>query len=411
MRKFFKWSFRVIGLLIVVGLVWGIFNRDKIIRLYHVNALFEEENIVRNFSHMKDIFFSAPVPNKSTKPAEGEWPVALSAMPETYRFKGKTGTIKKRLEEFATTSILVLHKGAIVHEEYFLGTKKEDRRISWSMAKSVLSALFGIAVHEGKIDSIDDPVTKYVIELKDSAYNGVAIRDVLHMASGVKFNEDYLDFYSDIKRMGRVLAFGGSMDKFAISIKERERKAGEARQYTSIDTHVLGMVLRKATGKTLMDYLGEKIWAKIGSGEDFYYLTDGYGVAFALGGLNMRTRDYARFGQLFLNKGKWGDEQIVPEDWVAESTRVSAPHSSIAEDALQYGYQWWMPPATDGEFFAVGIYGQYIYINPKAEIVVVKTAANRNFKADGENGRSIKVENIAIFRAIAEHYSDWKYPG
>ena len=124
----------------------------------------------------------------------------------------------------------------------------------------------------------------------------------------------------------------------------------------------------------------------------------------------MRTRDYARFGQLFLNKGKWDDEQIVPAEWVAESTKVSAPHSSIDADELQYGYQWWMPPANDEEYFAVGIYGQYIYINPKAQIVVVKTAANREFRADGEDGRSIKQENIAIFRAIAEHYSDWQYP-
>lgn len=410
MKKILKWGLRVVGLLVVVGGILAVFNWDRLVRLYNVNNLFEAENIVRNFSHMKDIFFSAPVPNKSTRPVEGEWREASAAMPTAYQFKGKSGNIAERLKAFKTTSILVLHKGEIVHEDYFLDTKKDDRRISWSMAKSVLSAMFGIAVAEGKIASIEDPVTKYVEALKGSAYDGVSIHDVLHMASGVKFNEDYLDYNSDIKRMGRVLALGGSMDDFTASIKDREREAGKKRQYTSIDTHVLGMVLRKVTGQSLMEYLGEKIWAKIGSGEDFYYLTDGYGVAFALGGLNMRTRDYARFGQLFLNRGKWGDDQIVPEQWVVDSTRVSAPHSSIDEDELQYGYQWWMPPATDDEFFAVGVYGQYIYVNPKAEIVVVKTAANRDFRADGEKGRSIKVENIAIFRAIAEHYSDWKYP-
>lgn len=411
MRKILKWGLRILGVLVVIGGVAAAFNWDRIVRLYNVNNLFAEANIVQNFSHMDDVFFSAPVPNASVEPADGEWPVALAAMPETYEFNGKNGNINNRLKEFSTTSILVLHKGEIVHEDYFLGTGREDRRISWSMAKSVLSAMFGIALSEGKIASIEDPVTKYVAALKGSAYDGVSIHDVLHMASGVKFNEDYLDFNSDIKRMGRVLALGGSMDEFTASIKEREREAGQKRQYTSIDTHVLAMVLRQATGQSLMEYLGEKIWSKMGSGKDFYYLTDGYGVAFALGGLNMRTRDYARFGQLFLKKGKWGDVQIVPEDWVAESTRVSAPHSSIDEDELQYGYQWWMPPATDDEFFAVGIYGQYIYINPKADIVVVKTAANREFRADGQSGRSIKVENIAIFRAIAEHYSDWRYPG
>lgn len=411
MRKILKWGLRILGILVVIGGVAAAYNWERIVRLINVNSLFAEENIVRNFSHMEDMFFSAPVPNTSVEPASGEWPEALAAMPETYEFNGKNDNINNRLKEFSTTSILVLHKGAVVHEEYFLGTDKEDRRVSWSMAKSVLSAMFGIALSEGKIASIEDPVTKYVEALKGSAYDDISIRNVLNMASGVKFNEDYLDFNSDIKRMGRVLALGGSMDEFAASIKEREREAGEKRQYTSIDTHVLAMVLRQATGKSLMDYLAEKIWSKMGSGKDFYYLTDGYGVAFALGGLNMRTRDYARFGQLFLKRGKWGDVQVVPEDWVLESTRVSAPHSSVDEDELQYGYQWWMPPATDEEFFAVGIYGQYIYINPKADIVVVKTAANREFRADGQGGRSIKTENIAIFRAIAEHYSDWQYPG
>lgn len=411
MRKILKWGLRIFGVLVVIGGVAAAFNWDRLVRLVNVNNLFAEDNIVRNFSHMEDIFFSAPVPNASVEPAGGEWQEALAAMPDTYEFNGNNGNINNRLKEFSTTSILVLHKGVIVHEDYFLGTGKEDRRISWSMAKSVLSAMFGIALSEGKIASIEDPVTKYVEALKGTAYDGVSIHNVLNMASGVKFNEDYLDFNSDIKRMGRVLALGGSMDEFAASITEREREAGEKRQYTSIDTHVLAMVLRQATGKSLMEYLGEKIWSKMGSGKDFYYLTDGYGVAFALGGLNMRTRDYARFGQLFLKRGKWGDVQVVPEDWVAESTRVSAPHSSVDEDELQYGYQWWMPPATDDEFFAVGIYGQYIYINPKADIVVVKTAANREFRADGHSGLSIKAENIAIFRAIAEHYSDWRYPG
>lgn len=411
MKKFFKWGLRGVGLLVVVGAILAFFNWERLVRLYNINNLFAEENIVRNFSHMKDIFFSAPVPNTRTKPAEGEWLEALASMPESYEFDGKTGNINSRLKELSTTSILVLHQGKIMHEGYFLGTGKDDRRISWSMAKSVLSAMFGIAISEGKIESIEDPVTKYVDALKGTAYDGISIHDVLHMASGVQFNEDYLDYNSDIKRMGRVLALGGSMDEFAASITEREREAGLKRQYTSIDTHVLGMVLRQATGHTLIDYLAEKIWSKMGSGEDFYYLTDGYGVAFALGGLNMRTRDYARFGQLFLNNGKWGNTQVVPAAWVAQSTKVSAPHSSIDEDELQYGFQWWMPPATDDEFFAVGIYGQYIYINPKAEIVVVKTAANREFRADGQSGRSIKVENIAIFRAIAEHYSDWQYPG
>lgn len=411
MRKFIKWGVRIFGVLVVVGAILVAYNWERLVRLYNVNTLFAEENIIRNFSHMKEMFFSTPIPNERTAGEFKELETELSDLPETYDFQGETKNLSKRLDEFATTSLLVIRDGKILHEDYFLGTKKDDKRISWSMAKSFLSAMFGIAVSEGDITSLDEPVSKYVPALKTSAYAGVKIIDVLHMASGVKFDEDYLDPDSDINKMGRTLALGASMDEFAASITEREREAGSARIYVSIDTHVLAMVLRAATGKTLMEYLSEKIWSKVGSNSELYYLTDGHGVAFALGGLNLTTRDYGRFGQLFLDGGKWDGEQVIPAEWVAESTKVSAPKPAEKDDPLQYGYQWWMPPATDGEYFAVGIYGQYIYINPKANMVIVKTAADRNFRADGQKGRVFKLENIAMFRAMAEHYSDWKYPG
>lgn len=411
MKKIIKWSLRVLGLLVVVGAILLAFNWEKIVRLYNVNTLFSEENIVRNFSNMKDMFFWKPLPQPSDSQVTEDSQLAPAPLPENYIYDGKSANLTKRLEQLQTTSLLVLHKGTIVHESYSLGTGKDDQRISWSMAKSFLSAMFGIALSEGKIGNIEEPVTKYVPDLKNSAYDNVKIIDVLNMASGVKFDEDYLDFDSDINRMGRVLALGASMDEFTASIKERERDAGSARQYVSIDTHVLAMVLRAATGKSLGEYLVEKIWSKIGSRNNPYYLTDGHGVAFALGGLNMTTRDYGRFGQLFLNDGKWAEIQIVPSSWVKQSTSANAPSAAEKSDTMGYGYQWWVPPAADGEYFATGIYGQYIYINPKADIVVVKTAANRAFRDDGQEGRAIKLENITLFRSIAEHYSGWKYPG
>ncbi len=405
MRTWIRWSLRILGVIVVIGAILVAFNRERLLRLYNVNTLFAQENIIGNFSNMKDMFLWKSIKIGNNFKANGEFEASLSPMPQTYDYNGKTGDINQRLEQLATTSLLVLHRGIIVHEQYSLGTKKDDLRISWSMAKSFLSAMFGIAIADGKISSLDDTVTRYVPALKQSAYNGVKILDVLNMASGVKFNEDYLEYDSDINRMGRVLALGGSMDEFAASLHVREREAGIARQYVSIDTHVLAMVLRAATGKSLMDYLGEKIWPNIGSRHTPYYLTDGYGVAFALGGLNLTTRDYARFGQLFLNNGKSAGQQIVPAEWVNQSTMVSAPPSADPADILRYGYQWWIPPKSDGEYFAAGIYGQYIYIDPKADVIVVKTAANRQFRDDGQSGKSIKLENIAIFRAIARHYS------
>ena len=385
--------------------------RAKLNRFHKVNSLFAEKNIVDNFSDMKSMFFWQPISPVFEPVANCQPDIQLSPLPSDFEYDGRDYPLATHLRNFKTTSLLVMHGNSIVHESYHLGTKASDMRISWSIAKSFLSAMIGIGVAEGKIISIEDEVTHYVSALKNSAYNGIKIRDVLNMSSGVKFNEDYLNYFSDIKRMGRVLALGKSMDGFTASFKKRDRKAGVARQYISIDTHVLAMVLRAATGKTLREYFSEKIWSKIGSGNDLYYLTDGYGVDFALGGLNMSSRDFLRFGQLYLNDGRWCGKQVVPKSWIKQSTCASAPPAAIDSDPMQYGYQWWIPPQADKEYYAVGVYGQYIYINPKAKIVIVKTAAHREFRQPGINGYSKPLENIAMFRSISEHYSDWRRPG
>ncbi|MCF6303199.1 MAG: beta-lactamase family protein, partial [Devosiaceae bacterium] len=254
---------------------------------------------------------------------------------------------------------------------------------------------------EGKIASLDDPGTKYGPALSGSAYEGVLIRNVLNMASGVQFDEDYLDFDADINKMGRVLALGGSMDEFATRIKNTIAPPGTRHQYVSIDTHVLSMVLRAATGKSLHQLFEENLWAKLNPQADAYYITDGYGVAFALGGLNITTRDYARFGLLFANEGKWRSEQVIPAEWVRASTVSSAPPPANEGTQFGYGYQWWIPTGSTTEFFAVGIYGQYIYVNLAQDVVIVKTSANRKFREPGQSGNGIKRETIELFRALA----------
>jgi hypothetical protein len=299
------------------------------------------------------------------------------------------------VEDRAVTSLLVMQGGEIRYENYFLGTAPEDRRISWSVAKSFLSALTGILLEEGAIESLDDPVTRYVPALEGSAYDGVSLRQVLQMSSGVTFDEDYLDFNSDINRMGRVLALGGSMDAFAAGLTETFAPPGETWQYVSIDTHVVAMALRGATGRSLTDLMTEKIIQPLGLERTPAYVTDGEGTAFALGGLNLTTRDYARFGQMILQGGQWQGRQIVPADWIAESTRASAPTEA---GRIGYGYQWWIPDGSPpGTYMARGIYGQYIWIDEAAEVVIVTTAADRSFRAEGVSER-----NVAIFRQITE---------
>ena len=245
--------------------------------------------------------------------------------------------------------------------------------------------------------------TDYAPSLKGSGYDGVTIKNVLQMSSGVQFNEDYKDFFSDINRMGRLLALGGSFDEFAASLKT-ERAQGQYLHYVSVDTHVVGMVLRGATGESIADYFKKHLWYKIQPEADTFYLTDELGEPMVLGGLNMRAVDYLKFGKLYRDNGVWNGEQVIPEAWIIESTTPDAPHlmpgkRDTADLDLGYGYQWWLPIEADQEFLALGIYDQYIYVNKKANVVIVKNSANINFTDNNLESANISVE---FFRAIVE---------
>ena len=385
MRKVFKISFRILLLLVVSAAALGIWKREEIFRLLAVNSLFAEEKIVGNFSNMEGAFETTPLA-RGTK--------AISPLPQGGEMTMPAGT-DQWIKDRAVTSLLILKDGQVRHESYHLGTAPNDRRISWSVAKSYLSALFGVLMGEGAIASLDDPVIKYVPSLKGSAYDGASIRNVLNMASGVTFDEDYLDYDSDINRMGRVIALGGTLDEFTTGLKESFATPGDTWQYVSIDTHVIGMVVRGATGRDVPSSLAEKILAPLGLERDGYYITDGADVAFVLGGLNFTTRDFARFGQMIAQNGSYSGKQIVPADWISESTQASAP---TKPGKTKYGYQWWIPSdASEGEFFARGVYGQYIYIDQARGVVITATGADRKFRENGVN-RS----NIEMFRKLAK---------
>jgi len=402
--KILKWIGYTLLALVLLAAVLAYYNWEKLVRLNSVNTLFSEERIVSNFSNMDKAFYSVPIPARGDVE---EWQISAKSLPQTFDSPLGTQNIKQWLEETATTSLLIVQDGKIAFEEYYLGTKADDLRISWSLAKSFLSAAFGVAVSEGRID-LDQFVRAYVPEFSTTAYRDVTVRNVLTMSSGVKFNEDYIDFWSDINKMGRVLALGGSMDEFALELEERVRDPGKVRQYVSIDTHVLAMVLRRVTGKTLPEYLAEKIITPIGFERVPYYLSDSEGNAFALGGLNVTTRDYARVGQMFLDNGRWNGEQIVPQDWANFSVKASAP-APEKDDGFGYGAQWWVPNGSQengGDYEARGIYGQFIYVNPETRTVIVRTAANRKFRETLVDDLEAKHIYVDMFRTIARHMSD-----
>lgn len=397
MKKILKFS--ALPLILLAATVSAYYT--ELGRLYNTVYLFHPDTIVHNFSNMKDVSTTLSLPKSN---GEHKFNYALSPLPETFTYNGNKESIEDFLVETSTTSLLVVKDQTITFEKYYQGTGEFDQRISWSMAKSVLSALFGIAVYEGHIPDLNVPVTDYVPSLKGSGYDGVTIKNVLQMSSGVRFDEDYNKFSSDINRFSRTWALGGSFDDFAATLGS-EREQGELLHYVSIDTHVLGMVLRAATKKDIKDYFQEKIWSKLNSERDAYYLTDSTGEPMVLGGLNMITRDYARLGVLYRDFGQFAGEQIVPRQWTIDSTTPDAPHlmpgkKEGTDTRWGYGYQWWIPENADEEFVAVGIYDQFMYINRKLNVVIVKNSAYIDFM---ENNYESGDVTIAAFRAIAEN--------
>lgn len=379
-----KWLLWIAALLIIGALLIGFWKYQEIKRLLAAKSLFKADRIISNFCNMDTVFLHVEM-------SRGDGPISpLPQGPPLAMPPGYDDWVTERI----VTSMLVLKRGQIVHEAYYQGTKAEDRRISWSVAKSYLSVLFGILVGEGHIASLDDLVVKYAPALRGGAYDTATVRNVLQMASGVTFDEDYLNYHSDINRMGRILAFGGKMDEFAAELTESFATPGEIWQYTSIDTHVVGMVARGATGRDIPDLLSEKLITPLGMERAPYYLTDGMGVAFVLGGLNITTRDYARFAQMILQDGMWQGQRIAPADWIKASTTPNAP---TLPGEIGYGYQWWIPVgAAPGQFMGRGIYGQYIYIDKEADVVIVTTGADQLFRE-----LSVIEENVDMFRQIA----------
>lgn len=392
--KMLKNILKILGIILLIIFVAALFNYKKLVRLNRAITLFDQKNIVYNFMNMQDFGPTSEV-TKSDSPTL--LPVQLShELPDEFTYEGKSYDIPQFMERTMTMGLLIIHKDTIVFEKYYNGLQPETTHISWSVAKSFVSGMIGIALDEGHIESIQDPITKYLPQLKESGYNNVKIKDLLQMSSGVGFNEDYADFNSDINRFGRYFALGQSFEDFALTLKNA-RPPGSYNHYVSIDTQVLGMLLKKTTGKTITQYMKEKIWDPIGMEHDAQWIIDGDNMEMALGGLNATLRDYAKFGLLYLHEGNWFGKQIVPQQWVKQSIEINEPHlqpgeHELSSNDLGYGFQWWIPQDADGAYLASGIYNQHIYIQPNRDVVVVKLSANYHFKADTYLEKHLHIE-------------------
>lgn len=387
----------VIGLLLAAGCgyVFKPWSAYSVIDQYR---LFHPAERVDNFRQMDRIFPARPIHSsgESTAFARDERPLPIS-----YQYKGRDRTLDKFLSEAEATGLLVIQNNVIVHERYFQGADETSRLTSWSVAKSVVGTLVGIALQDGLIKSIDEPVDRYLPSLSDSSYAAVPIKHILQMSSGVEFDEDYKNRFSDINLFFAHLYVLGREADDVIEDYPRARESGVEHDYISIDTHVLGMLLRHIYNKPLAQIVEQRLWQPLGMEADAYWSIDDEGevgneIAFCC--LNARLRDYARIGLLYLNDGVWNGQRLLPEGWVAEATTPGAPHLEPGATAGWRGYQyhWWIPPDYNREYFASGVWGQYIYVSEPDDLVIVRTSVDPDFK------KHLK-ETVVVFRAIRDY--------
>ncbi|MDF5988383.1 serine hydrolase [Pseudomonas aeruginosa] len=275
-------------------------------------------------------------------------------MPGSFSFQGHEVGFKNWLASSNTTGLIVLSDDRIAFEEYYLGNSAKSLAIGWSVSKSLMSLLIGMAVDEGSIHSLLDPVNLYAPQLSAGGYAGVSLRDVLEMSSGIAFSEDYGNSDSDINQLGRTIALGGSVNEKVSSLR-REDAPGRVHHYVSVDTQVLGMVLLGATGMGPSQFMNQRLWPQLGAECEGAWLTDDRGTELAFGGVNLCLRDFARIGLLFLHGGRsLTGSQIVSAEWVKASTKPRSAHlrpGRYIEDGepnLGYGYQWWIPEGKEG---------------------------------------------------------------
>ncbi len=339
------------------------------------------------------------------------WPTGVEeSLPSHYSFEGEQRSTQQFLGETDTSALLVLRDGEIRHEYYALTGGPDVQWLSMSVAKSFVSALVGIAVDEGLIRSIDEPLSSYVPVQSGSAYDGTSIRDVLQMSSGARWNEDYSDRSADIFRLGAAMGgVGGTLDDF-VATMVRDNEPGILCRYNSGDTQALGALVARVTGQTLADYMQVKLCEPLGVTSPSAWLIDPAGREVAFGGLLMTARDFARLGELYRNNGEWRGQQVVSADWVRSSVTVEAPHLAPGRPILGdhpielgYGLQWWLPDGDRGEFSAVGVYNQFVYVDPQTRTTIVKLSANRQYGTSPDEATNRDMENVALLRAVARH--------
>lgn len=324
---------------------------------------------IYNFADTKDHkkFPSRELPPSSTPAPYAVAPVEFG--PKMITYKEKEQPFEEFLTDHRTVAFLVIHRDTVKYERYFKGYDQAQVHTSFSMAKSVVSMLIGCAIEDGFITSVDQPVTDFMPEMKKNGWDKVTVEHVLQMTSGMDFSESYVNPFGTAAKF----YYGRRLYRNTERLK-LQREPGTQFEYVSGNTQLLGIILErslraKGDQRSMTQYLNDKLWQPLGmeypSSWSVDRKNDGIEKAFCC--INAPARDLAKLGSLYLHKGNWQGQQLVPSEWVERSTRVDTTNGS----AQRYQYQWWLPSA-DGDFMAQGILGQFVYVDPSRDLVIVR---------------------------------------
>lgn len=291
---------------------------------------------------------------------------------------------QKQFSDMQTIAFVVIKNDSLIHEQYWDGFGEDSHTNSFSMAKTFVSILVGMAIDEGKIKSIDQPVGDFLPEFKNEENSKLTIKHLLTMSSGINFDEDYVNPLAYPAQA----YYGSDLKKLTYGYKVVE-EPGKKFSYLSGNTELLGFILEKATGKNVSEYLSEKLWKPLGAKNDALWSLDHEdGMEKAYCCFNSNAKDFARFGQLYLDSGKWNGQQLINKEYVLNSIRpANLIDAEKGTPNTKYGYSWWLIPDYKGHsiFYARGILGQYIICIPDKKMVVVRLGKKRNKTKDADH--------------------------
>jgi CubicO group peptidase (beta-lactamase class C family) len=361
------------------------------VRQIYDGKLFADER-VNTFRNIDRLF---PTRTVSRGSSTSPMPLALRDMDDFSFASGEHRyDLYDVLELNAVTGIVILHRGERVFEQYQRGNDEYTRWMSMSVVKSMTAMLVGAAIQDRHIERIDDPVVRYLPRLQGSAYDGVTVRQLLLMASGVSWNETYTDALSDRRSMleAQISQKPGAILDLMAQLP-RAAEPGEHWNYSTGETQVVGALVQAATGQWVADYLSEKLWVPQGMESDAsWWLESPDGLEIGGSGLSATLRDYARFGLFLLNDGVIGGKRVLPEGWMTEA---GSPHT-IGGKEVEYGYMLW--PLHGRSYSAIGIFGQFVFVDPDKDLVVAMWSAQS--KPVGKHG----VDEYEFLAALSEYF-------